>query len=103
MFEVVTALGGTIFDYTHGALAKPVQVPYACVTAPTVVRCEVSLNGVLQDAVYAGAGNTHSWWANAGGPLLNSGHGGSIARLQPNDHLVVTVSGPAVFRIDLEE
>jgi hypothetical protein len=100
IYEVVAALGGTIFDYTNGDTVSH-QIPYACLTAPAVVRCDVSLNGVVRNTVFAGAGSTHSWWAGAAGPLVNTGQGGGICTLVPGDHLTVTVNAPAAFRIDI--
>jgi hypothetical protein len=73
---------------------SPRDVGYASLTAPTVIRCEVRIDGELWDAVYAGAGGSHSWWTSAGGKLLP--HQG----LLPGQELQVTTDGPAAFRVD---
>jgi hypothetical protein len=77
---------------------KPWDVVYASVTAPGIVLCEISVDYALIEAVYVGAGGSHSWWTNGGGKLfppdvLPNG-------LPPGCTLTVRVSGAAAFRID---
>jgi hypothetical protein len=72
---------------------------YASLTAPGVVACEVRVDDVLVDLVYAGNGGSHSWWAQAGGKFFppSVGHGGGLV---PGARLIVRVSGPCALRID---
>jgi hypothetical protein len=77
---------------------KPWDVVYASVTAPDIVLCQVFVDNELIEAVYVGAGGSHSWWTNGGGKffppdVLPNG-------LPPGSTLGVSVSGPAAFRID---
>lgn len=96
MAVFMSLAAGTLVDYTNTA-AVPLDLPYASLSAPVLVRCEVWLNGVLVDVVYAR--ESHSWWAAAGGGLLSRVPRDSCA-LQPEEHLVIKVDGPAALRID---
>jgi hypothetical protein len=69
------------------------EVIYACITAPGIVRCEVFLDNVLIDVVFAGVGGSHSWWAGASAPLVKP--------MQKGQKLKVVVSGPSAFRVDM--
>lgn len=73
------------------------DVLYASVTAPEIVRIEVYVGDDLHDVVYAGAGGSHSWWMNAGGKLLD--HNG----LDPGQTLTITTSGKCALRLDWVE
>ena len=70
------------------------DVNYASVTAPELVRVQVKLGKRIHDVVWVGPGSSHSWWAPAGGKLLD--HNG----LNPGETLEITSSGPCAFRID---
>lgn len=72
---------------------SPIQCEYACVTAPSVIECAVTIDGELVDLVYAGNGGSHSWWTAAGGRLM-------CRPLPPGGTLEVRLSGPGAFRID---
>ena len=92
IYETVLALGETLLDYTNeGTLQQ--DPSYACITAPLVVRCDVIVDGITVDTVWAGGGGSHSWWTMAGGKLLRHG-------LNPGQRLQIKTSGPAAFRID---
>ncbi len=66
---------------------------YACVTAPKIIACHVSVDGTLVDKVYAGNGGSHSWWKEAGGGLLKY-------PLKQGQALKIEFSGECAFRID---
>lgn len=87
---------GVLLDITNDT-AGHIDCSYASLTAPKVVCCEVRIEGRLHDVVYAGNGGSHSWWAQAGGKLLD--HNG----LDPGQRLTITVTGPAALRIDWVE
>jgi uncharacterized RmlC-like cupin family protein len=84
---------GTLVDFTNEG-KKALDIVYASVTAPGIVKVEVRVNDELQDAVYVGAGGSHSWWMNAGGKLLP--HNG----LASGDKLKIIASGKCALRID---
>ena len=91
---IYDGLGGIVWDFTNtGETAR--EIRYASLTAPNVVRCDVRLDDTLVDVVYAGAGGSHSWWGAGNGPLIPDG------TLRPGQRVVVTVDGPAAFRVDL--
>lgn len=70
------------------------DVTYASVTAPELVFVEVRLGGKVHDGVHVGPGSSHSWWAPAGGKLLD--HNG----LDPGETLEIISTGPCALRID---
>jgi hypothetical protein len=88
----VGGLGGVVYTYTNDQ-AGALICQYACVTAPNVIACTVKVNGVQVDKVYAGAGGSHSWWKDAGGPLIPE-------PLQPGSTIEVSMSGEGTFRAD---
>lgn len=91
------AAGSVIYERKNEKDAA-LDVLYASITAPAVVRCEVRIDEDIVDVVYAGAGGSHSWWAQAGGKLIPIPNG-----LAPGKTLRILVSGPAAFRIDWYE
>ncbi len=84
---------GVLLDYVNDTEAARF-IPYASVTAPQLVRVEVWVDGERVDAVYAGNGGSHSWWASSGGCLVPSG---SLLRGQ---RLRVIADHPCAFRLD---
>jgi hypothetical protein len=90
-------LPGLIYEYTNTG-AAPRNVRYASITAPGVVRCEVSVNSEVIEIVFAGQGGSHSWWQQAGGPLLPPDRFPN--GLPPNSTLQIWSSGPAALRVD---
>lgn len=92
-----TALDLVLLDYTNDT-GKPRDCVYASVTAPTVVRVEIEIDGALVEVVYAGNGGTHSWWTEAGGKLFPAD---SYPNGLPNgSRLIVRADNIAAFRID---
>lgn len=83
--------GGVVYEYVN-ANDVSVDVEYASVTAPKVVRCDVTVDGRAVDTVWAGGGGSHSWWALAGGRFLRH-------PLKPGQTLRVKLSGKGAFRI----
>lgn len=83
---------GGVYEVTNDgdAVCEP---RYACVTAPSIVKVKVSVEGTLVDVVYAGAGGSHSWWKEAGGGLLKY-------PLKVGRTLRVEFSGACAFRVD---
>lgn len=79
----------------------PRDVSYASITAPHVVRCEISIDDAIVETVFAGAGGSHSWWTPAGGKFFPPDV--APAGLAPNETLRVHVDGPCALRIDWVE
>lgn len=86
-----------LVDYVHDQ-KLPRDVAYASLTAPKVVRCEIYVDGDLAELVYAGGGNSHSWWTPAGGKFLPPD--AAPNGLKKGQHLEVWVTGPCALRID---
>jgi hypothetical protein len=83
---------GVVYEYTNDTDTS-VQPEYACVTAREVIECDVEIDDVLIDRVYAGSGGSHSWWTAAGGRLMRY-------PLNPGQTLRIRLGGPGAFRID---
>jgi hypothetical protein len=86
-----------LVDYTNDSDA-PRDIYYASLTAPRVVRCEIYIDDVLIELVYAGNGGSHSWWSAAGGKFFPPDK--ALHGLQPGATLKVIVDGPCAMRID---
>ena len=91
VYEISDVAGGVLFDYTNEN-EEARDIPYASLTAPSVVKLTVTVNGEPVDIIWAGAGESHSWWAATGGGLLD-------VPLEPGDRLTITSSGPAAVRL----
>ena len=96
MLKEIGVSGGVLLDYTNDALVA-LDVSYASFSAPIPTRCEIYVGGVLWDAGYWGGGDSHSWWAGAGGKLLPP------QGLKPNQRLVIKTGGQASMRLDWTE
>jgi len=89
----IGAYGGTLLEVTNAG-KQHVDIGYASLTAPDIVRAEVWINDRLHDVVYAGGGGSHSWWTQAGGKLLD--HNG----LSPGETLKIITDGACALRVD---
>jgi hypothetical protein len=95
VYETDKPIGQTIYIYKNDT--EHVQhAEYAHITAPGIIQCDVLVDELLVDRVWAGAGGSHSWWTGAGGRFLPSG-------LQPGQTVTVTLSGPGALRLDWYE
>ena len=92
LYETLESKGAVLVDYTNETDTMQ-DINYACLTAPSPVRCEVWVDDQLFDAVYVYQ-TTHSWWTQAGGKFLPS------QGLQPKQHLIVKVNAPCALRLD---
>ena len=87
----------TIVDVRNdGELARDVN--YASITAPEVVKCELLIDDVVIEVVYAGMGSSHSWWTPAGGKFFPPY--AAPSGLRPGSRLVVRVDKECALRID---
>lgn len=84
---------GVMLDVLNDTGAH-MDVNYASLTAPKLVRVDVAVNDKLFDAVWVGPGSSHSWWTQAGGKFLD--HNG----LDPGHRLTITATGPCALRLD---
>lgn len=85
---------GTMWRWTNEG-DRDISIHYASLTSRTVVLVTVFLDGELVDAVYAGAGSSHSWWLGSGGGLVPGGV------IKPKQTVEVRVDGAAAFRVDV--
>jgi hypothetical protein len=63
---------------------------WAAVSAPSVTKVEVYLNGELVDKTYA-VGPTHTWWSN--NPMFEP-------PLKDGDKVKIVIDGPGAMRLE---